>query len=331
MPLNCPHCQIAQADGSETCLNCGGPLTPASDPGVAVHNRRDFWKRPVLLAAVTLFLLAGAVLLTALRKPVSIPAPPASPAPAALVSPSPVPAALSAVVKNDAPLIITLVSAAGNRPVKIGQAVRLTTFTDLAPGQSASLTLTYRWNHGKSTLFSFAQGSLASTTWTPFAPGRYDFLATALDDHQRAATARHLQIIVNPDSPPAIIPSKPLVAAAVPVSRASLPAPAPAYVPPLLPKPPPPRAAAKPSRRLVSSLLRFTVAAAHFPFNKNAVVLADALHRQGYHAVPEQMADGRGKAVYVVVTGSYFRPENARKQMLVLQRSGYPAYIFRSH
>jgi hypothetical protein len=324
---------MTQADGSEVCLNCGGPVTPVSDPLtsdslVAVHTWRDFWKWPALLAAVALFLLAGTVLLTVLRKPVSVPAPAASHAPTALVSPSPVPAASSAAVKNDAPLVITLVSAAGNRPVKMGQAVRLTTFTDLMPGQSASLTLTYRRNRGPNTLFSFAQGSLASTTWTPVAPGRYDFLATALDSHQRAAAARHLQIIVKPDSTPALMPSKPLVAAAVPVSSA------PAYAPlpkPLLPKPLLPKAAAKPSRRLVPSPLRFTVAAAHFPFNKNAVILADALHRQGYHAVPERMAVGRGKAVYVVVTGSYSRPENARQQRLVLQRSGYPAYIFRSH
>ena len=329
---------MVQADGSETCLNCGGPLIP--DPLVAVHARRDFWKRPALLAAVTLFLLAGAVLLTALRKPaallpnrsqgpapVSIPPPVSNTAPVALVPPSPVSAAPSAGVKTDAPLVITLVSAAGNRPIHVGQAVRLTTFTDLMAGQSASLTLTYRRNLGKSTLFSFAQGSLSSTTWTPFAPGRYDFLATALDDHQRAAAARHLQIIVNPDSVPAkmpsIMPSKPRVAAALSAGKASLPAASHALLP-SLPKPLP-----KPLPK--SSPLRFYVAAAHFPFNKNAVVLADALHNRGYHAIPERMADGRGKAVYVVVTGSYFRPENARRQMLVLQRSGYPAYCFRSH
>jgi hypothetical protein len=74
----------------------------------------------------------------------------------------------------------------------------------------------------------------------------------------------------------------------------------------------------------------YHVAAAQFAFSRSAVVLTDALNHRGYRAVPERMADAHGKTVYVVVTGSYRRPKEARNAALALQRSGYPAYFFGS-
>jgi len=74
----------------------------------------------------------------------------------------------------------------------------------------------------------------------------------------------------------------------------------------------------------------YHVVAARFYFSRSATVLADALNQRGYHALPERMNDPHGKAVYAVVTGTYRRPKEARAAALVLQRSGYPAYVFGS-
>lgn len=363
MPQICPRCQFAQADENQTCINCGVSMAPISfqnpsliaeaptsapasgpeqdagpAPGEEIRAPRDSGRKSVLLATAGLFVLGGVVLLAALQKPparpplpvssktplrvTSLPSPPVAPERAALTPVSPA----RTRPKTAVPVTVTLVASNETRPIKVGAGVTLTALTNLAPGQSASLTLTYRRGHGRNTLFSFAQGSLLSTIWTPPAPGRYDFLATALEGRQKAAASRPISILVVADH----AGKSPLLTAALPSPKIpqSLPqAPRPAS---LLGKPRKKAAAAKHAAPSAASARLFHVAAAHFPFAANAVVLAGALHNRGYHATPERMADKQGKAVYVVVTGSYRRAEEARQQVLILQSSGYPAYFFSS-
>lgn len=373
MPLNCPHCQIAQAEENKTCINCGQPLTPpraapaapfadpallaeadaaahladhdnpvAPDPVHAVQARRASWQTPALIAVGLLLALVASALFVAQRKtaaraalpipavtaqpapgdapppPPSAPAPPAAPVPAAVFG--------TKTAVGAPPLTVTLASTSEGRHVKIGTAVTLTAFTTLAHGQSATLTLFSRRGRGQKTMFSFAQGSLCSTTWTPSVPGRYEFTATALGDRRQAAASRRVEIIVDKPAPQTVAQDK------AQDKVAQVPLPVSAAPPPsrLVSLPPPrtvtPRTALR--ARPPAPPLAYHVAAAQFSFSRSAVVLADALSRRGYQAVPERMADPHGKTVYVVVTGSYRRPKEARKAVLALQRSGYPAYFF---
>lgn len=356
MPLTCPHCRIVQAEGSETCINCGLPLTPAEatapqaggappagpDAASAPLARRAAWRLPALFAFGLLLALTASAFFAARRgvvrhgvvrhgvarrpaytAPVSLPAPPApvavppaplssaSPAPSPIVRPSPAaetpatravrPSAgavpLTVMPLTVTPLTVTLRSTQEGRHVKVGEGV---TLTALAGGQSTTLTLFSRRGRGENTMLTFVEGSLCSTTWTPALPGRYEFTATALGDRKRSAASRRVVITVDAPAPP-------VEARAVPPRTAV-------------------RAAARDRSR--PPALTYHVAAAKFPFLRNATVLADALSRRGYQAVPERMDDRHGKAVYVVVTGSYHDPKEARSAALELQRSGYPAYFF---
>ncbi len=76
------------------------------------------------------------------------------------------------------------------------------------------------------------------------------------------------------------------------------------------------------------SRLIYHVEAAHFPFARNADILAAALRRQGIPAVAQRITDRRGKPVYIVETGTFRRLGSVRRAMLALQRSGYPAYFY---
>lgn len=356
MPLNCPRCQIAQAEENKTCINCGQPLTPMrseADAPLADHDnlaapdpvqaRRASWRLPAMIAVGLLLALAASVLLVARHKPVprtATAAPAPSPAPdtappVPMASPPPAPAtpAVSAPPAAPAmptsgtrtavgmvPLTITLASTSAGRHVKVGDDVTLTVLTTLAHGQSATLTLFSRRGHGQKTMLSFAQGSLCSTTWTPSVPGRYEFTATVLGDRRQVATSRLVEITVDRPAPQTAAQDK--------GTQALLPVAAP---PPARPVSlPPPRRVLRTASRAPrpAPALTYYVAAARFSFSRSAVVLTDALIRRGYPAVPERMADPHGKAVYVVVTGSYRRPQEARNAVLVLQRSGYPAYFF---
>ena len=128
MPLHCPHCGIAQAEGDGICINCGQPLraapaprpAPPVDPAPAAYGdaaapeavapnqeRRSSWKLPALIAAV--LLLASAVFV-ARRGPAhhSVPVTAAIPAPKPLAvappAPSDVPALPAAVPHRPRPL-----------------------------------------------------------------------------------------------------------------------------------------------------------------------------------------------------------------------------------
>ena len=361
MPLHCPHCQIVQAEGNKSCINCGESLTsappapppadapvlaglPLVDPALvaqaaaaahpadhdnpvlthpvqAIQAQQASWRLPALIAVGLLLVLAASALLVARHRPLTrtpLAAPvqaqtpdTASPAPLT-VSPAPPPAAppvpqVAATLVTGTkpvaakvaapPLTVTLASTGAGRHIKVGDAVTFTAFTTLEHGHSATLTLFARRGRSPRAMFAFVQGSLCSTLWTAPSPGRYTFTATALGDRHQTAASGRVEITVDK-------PAAPRVA-----SEAALPKRTPR------PKPPAP-------------VLTYYVAAAHFFYPRSADVLAAALSHRGYKAVPERMTDAHGKAVYVVVTGSYRRPSEARSAALALQRSGYPAYFF---
>jgi len=334
--------RLAQADAASRLTGHKAPGAP--DPVHAVQSRRASWKLPAFLALGLLLALVASALV-AKRRPGAGALPPASsqaqasqaqasqaqasqaqvpaapPVPAAIIAPPSAPALPSAGIKaaegtkaadETTPLTVALASTSDGRHVQAGSAVTLTAFTSLARGRSAALTLLYRRGRGRATTLAFAQGSLCSTTWTPPSPGRYEFTATALGDRRQAAVSRRVAITVDaPALPPAATAAPPLPVAASPAPRTAARVKRPV--------------AARPASPLV-----YHVAAAHFPFLRNATVLSDALSRRGYPAVPEPMTGKDGKVVYVVVTGRYRRPQEARKAVLALQRSGYPAYFFSS-
>ena len=395
MPLICPHCGIAQADGNKTCINCGQPLvpTPAAplvdpallaeadtaahpadpvvpDPVRTVQAGRDSWRLPALIAvSLLLALVAFAFLATrrnlahpvlsqaqAFQPPVvplpmapplprNVPALPilATPLPAAVLPPPEIKVAAKMPVKmalEAVPLKVSLASVSAGRHIEVGTPVSLTAYTTSAHGQSATLTLFSRRGRGQKTMLAFVVGSLCSTTWTPIAPGPYVFMATAHDDH-RQASSDHIEITVDKPAPLAAsqdtpVQTPPVIAAplaprsmrqrsaraasvrAASAQAASVRA---ASVRAVQVKTAPPAARPAPA-------ITYHVAAARFPFLRNATILADALNRRGYHAVPERMADAHGKTIYAVVIGSYRRPREAHAAALALQRSGYPAYLF---
>jgi len=360
MPLQCPHCGIAQAEGDGICINCGQPLrsapaapliasavapaAPAVSPDDAalktdppVQERRSSWKLPVLvalllaLAASALFIarrglaphsvpITAALPVPAPRPPAAVPPAPSAgpPLPVAALPILPPAAGMKAAAEaaaSAAPLTITLASTRDGRHVKAGEEVTLTAFISSAHAQGATLTLFSRHGRGPKTIVSFVQGSLCSTIWMSPAPGRYEFTATALD-HSQHAVSRRVAVIVD-------APATPLTAA-----RKESPSPV-AAAPPRSARAPriaPPRAVAR--VRPPASATSYHVAAARFHFSRSAIVLADALNQRGYHALPERMNDPQGKTVYAVVTGTYRRPKEARAAALILQRSGYPAYVF---
>lgn len=217
--------------------------------------------------------------------------------------------------KGTAPLTITLTAKNGGRHVKVGTEVTLTAFTTLAHGQSATLTLFYRLNRGRETVLAFVQGSLCSTTWMAAAPGLYQFTAFALGSRRQAAVSRSVEITV--DRP--VTPTTPRIAVAPPPPAVSRPA------QPRTPRTAKHLAAARSVRPLV-----YHIVAARFAFSRNAVVLAEALRKSGYHAAVRHMADDRGQTIYVVETGAYRQPGEVFEAVAGLLRSGYPAYFFTS-
>lgn len=293
MPLHCPHCRTAPA---ASCLMLALPAAMLLVAGC----------RP-----------AGQAALPPRSQPQ---APPSVPAEPTAILPAPLAAPDAGTKKGGktkthedaAPLTVTLTATHGGRHIKVGTGVTLTAFTTPTRGRSATVTLFYRLNRGRKTVFSFAQGSLCSTTWMAPAPGLYRFTAAALDDRRRAAVSRSVEITVDrPATPP------PRVAAALPTPAVARPS-----------QPKSPRTAKRPAAAHPIHPPVYHVVAAHFAFSRNAVVLADALRKNGYHAVVRRMADERGKAVSVVETGTYRRPGEVFEAVAGLLRSGYPAYFF---
>jgi len=275
-----------------------------------------------LLAAFLLGALSAAAFLTARRRPPARVVP-AGGAPAALLASSPPPAVVPArpapaaprppatkeADEDAGPLTVSLAATNAGRHVKVGAGVTFTAFTAQAPGRSATLTIYYRRDRGRKIVFSFAQGTLCSTTWMAPAPGRYEFTASALGDRRRDAVSRDVEITV--DAPPA-----PRVAAAPPAPKV-----APIAEP-----------VAKRPVAAESAAVRppvYHVAAAHFARARSAEALAGALRQSGYRAAAvRRMNDAQGKSVYVVETGTFRRPAEVYAAVAVLLRSGYPAYFY---
>ena len=304
----------------------------------AAEKVSDPWKLPVWSALVGLFVLlaafagAGWIISAAKRTATSRPALLSASLPAV---PSPNARPASAVL----PLTLQLQSAAAGRHVTVGSQVAITAFATLGPGQSAALALSCRPAQGRKTMFSFAEGRLCSANWTPSAPGRYIFTATALDEQGHTASARPLSLYVDGPASRAVEAFVPVLASpVVKVSRslserrvrsavvratgrpkkrrsAFLRTAVPAFAPPV---------AAAPARPAA-----YHVVAASFPFPGNAEILARALRARGLPAVTGRRHTKRGKVAYVVEVGSFRLPAEAHQKTLALQRSGYPAYIQR--
>ncbi len=314
MPLHCPRRRSAQDEENQA----------------GVRGRRHRRVACLLLALPT-----AALLLAGCKPAERAPLPPRSqpqmppapaeptavlPAPSAPATPKAVsePKAVPETSGGTAPLTVTLAATNSGRHVGVGSGVTLTAFTTPTRGQSATLTLFYQRGRGRKTVFSFAQGSLCSTTWIAPAPGRYRFTAAALDDRRRAAVSRSVEITVDRPATQA----RPQIAAAPPFPAIKSVAARPS-------QPRTPRAAKRlavtrpPVRPPV-----YHVVAAHFALRRNADVLATALRKNGYHAAARRMVDGRGKSVYIVETGAYRQPGEVFEAVAQLLRSGYPAYFY---
>ena len=267
----------------------------------------------------------------------ALPPPPGVRLPAKTAAKKPLKAPLKA-----APLSVLLTSSSQGRHVRVGEDV---TLTALAHGRCATLTLSYRHGFGGKTTHSFTEGGLLSTTWTPAVPGRYGFTAIALGSRQ-SAVSRLVEITVDGAAPrrmawvgsarmlPAevVTPLPPLPVHLPPLSRprwvrpprtVASEAAAPEKVVPDAVAPRAETAAPRPGPATI-----YHVAAAQFPFSRNAVVLAKSFRLRGSPATTKRMIGYHGKTVYAVVTGAYRHPEEARAAALALQRGGYPAYFF---
>ncbi len=232
---------------------------------------------------------------------------PAASAPAAVPSaPASVPVSPAAV-----PLTVTLSSASGTRHVPVGKPVMISAYASLPPGQSATLAISYGKDGGAKTLLALAQGSLSSAAWTPTAPGRYRFTASALDSRKNGAFSHHLTILV--DAPR-------LVSAVA--------APVPARLTAAKPRAPKPQivAAPKPRVKTIAASQPYHVVAASFRVRRIADTLAEALRQRGFHAFVRPSASGQ----YRVETGDFVRRSDADKQVQLLKRDGYPSYAFQT-
>ena len=326
MSFICPHCRAEMTDENAPCASCGQPQEAGADAGTAPESDSRFpvWKiLPwTALAALLLFLWphlrphpAPAAQPSANAAPLTVAAP-GLPGPATVV-PANIPA--EKPMAAQAPLTVTLYSADRGRHVPVGAPVMISAYAPLPPGQSATLAISYGKRSGPKSLLSLAQGSLCSTAWTPSAPGRYEFTASALDSRKTSAFSNHLSIQVDaaPQGrpvhrlvnarPSAVLPIR---TAARQTKRRRLP-----------PHPKPPISASPPP---------YHVAAATFPVQHIADTLAGALRRRGFHAIVRPVSKGHGKPTYTVETGDYSRRPDAKTQMRLLQHDGYPAYLFRA-
>ncbi len=358
MPQFCPHCRAETADDADQCPHCGQPPIAGSlqDPQADSDRRFPFWTLLpwTLLAAALLFFLphlrnssaekpdftAAARLRAAPSAgPADDPAvpnstaAPASPGGSSAASSAAVPITPAAV-----PLTVTLSSASGRKHVPVGKPVMISAYASLPPGQSATLAISYGREHGPKTLLALAQGSLSSAAWTPAAPGRYSFTASALDSRKNGAFSPRLVMVA--DAPPAPAPARPVLPITVAVPAPPVkPVPArqimaaPALPKLVAPKPsaPKPRpkitAAPKPRPKIAAAPQPFHVAAASFPVKHIAETLAGALRQRGFHAF---VRPGPHRQ-YRVETGDFMRRADADKQVQLLKHDGYPSYLFQTY
>ncbi len=351
MPRTCSHCGLEIAGDSRQCPNCGQPQDAPVDTNPQTESDRRFplWQiLPWTLLAAALLLLLPPLLrqkhsqsLTPmpLSAAATIPAmPPLSPA---LTHPAVSSAAASGasgsqprvsertppmesapkgaapvpVSAAPVPLTVTLYSASRNKHVAVGTPVTLSAYAALPPGKSATLAVSYGKDNGPKSLLALAQGSLSSTTWTPFLPGRYLFMASALDSRKNGAFSHPVLIFV--DAPARVLVSKP----AVPVRVAVQPAPA---------KPKVAAARPAPARHPTPAAVPYHVAAAVFPVRRIAATLAAALRGRGFHAFVRSGTDGNGKPSYRVETGDFPSKADADAQVRLLKKDGYPSYLFQT-
>ncbi len=316
MPHFCPHCNAEIADKSVQCPHCGQPQTASSpqDQQADSDRRFPFWTiLPwTLLAAAALFFLPH---LLRSSQTGSAPAAASQPLTAHAPSASAVPAASVAVPIAPAlvPLTVTLSSASSTRHVPVGKPIMISAYASLPPGQSATLAISYGKDGGPKTLLALAQGSLSSAAWTPTAPGRYRFTASALDSRKNGAFSHHLTILVDgpPPVPAAVKPASAKLTAAEPsIRRTQIKA----------------AAAPRPRVRTIPLPQPYHVAAASFRVKRIADTLAGALRQRGFHAFVRPAARGQ----YRVETGDFVRRADAQKQMRLLQRDGYPSSVFQT-
>lgn len=334
MPLFCHHCQSEQADGNAVCDQCGAFLPPVR------QTRRDLRQMVAvcaLLGAVP-FLLVAVPKIVGKKPPTGVtrafPAPLADHLPPDRQGTAQTPPTLSSA--DPVPFSVTLLSSSAGKHVPVGSRVMIAAYVALAPGQSAALEMSSQKGHAPPTVFAIAQGSLCSAAWTPTAPGKYEFTATAQNNQQNVFSRR---FFIWAD-PPHVAGLNAMAAAPIDIAPvAALPVAAyrPVVISPLpqsLPLPPLRQAAVlRPAAALRPLFLhsrfpvRYHVLVAKFPFSRNADILARALHNNGFHAAVRTIAATDGTIRYAVDTGIY-PPGEAQKQAQILQRDGYPAYCY---
>lgn len=245
--------------------------------------------------------------------------------------PSPAqPAMPKTAADGQVPLGVTLYSAGGGKHVSVGKPVLISAYAALPPTGSATIAISYTRNGGPRSLLTLAQGSLSTASWTPAVPGRYDFTASALDSRKISTFSRSLVIVA--DAAPS--PLSPLPVA---VSPAPPPARTAALVSAHRAEPVPRRRAAqdvpaarpapKRPKMQTSHLKPYHVAAAAFVVRPVAETLAGALRRRGFHAFVRETKQPHHKPTYVVETGKFLRPADAKKQLYTLNHDGYPAFV----
>ena len=255
--------------------------------------------------------------------------PPADPVLPPLVTAQP--SAAKIAVDGQVPLGVTLYSAGSGKRISVGKPVLISAYAALPPAGSATIAISYTRNGGPRSLLTLAQGSLSTASWTPAAPGRYAFTASALDSRKISAFSRPLVIIAeampapaNELSPPvaSTAPSPAITAAPAPVLRAQL---RPRRI--AARSVPATRPAPQRSNGQKSHLKPYHVAAAAFVVRPVAETLAGALRRRGFHAFVRETSQPHHKPTYVVETGKFLRPADAKKQLYTLNHDGYPAFI----
>lgn len=358
MPLHCPYCQAAQSRDSHFCVHCGNfspplavtgrpapplgireppalpdhrsepgppPVISASDPPAPLlfHPASSPWPLFAALALMAIVALSADHLVTRGSRE--------TPRILAGTSPlrtRPIPHAVPPPVSK--PLTVDLRCLPLGKPVTVGSALVLTASAGPAPGRTLLLALFSRKKGGRLSRFSLAEGHLCSAVWTPPAPGRYQFRASASDGRARSVLSRVLWVTVNPLAP-VLPPDRREAARRVPRHRyqrrltASRPVmPRPVMVRPVSPLPVPVSTDPIPSAPVFAPL--YHVVAASFPRSRNAIVLAKSFWSRDIKAAVRRLPDRQGKPVYAVEMGGFQSSEEAQEAALTLQRSGYPAY-----
>ena len=336
MPLICSECGAKNAHGSVRCTLCGQPLDPDAEQAAQRESdhRFPFWTvLPwTLLAAGGVLFVPHLLHQSKTEKPAaaSQPAPvspvlltPASsqvPSEAMAVSvPSLTPREVVVPVQTTetAPLTVMLVSTVSGKHVAVGVPVTVSAYAVVPIGETATLAVSYSKGDRTKSLLSLTQGSLSSTVWTPLAPGRYRFIASALDSRKNSVSSRPIFITAEGSAVAPVPKVKPVPAASSPERV------------PVISKPTRPSVIKHTAVKLSASQ-PYHVAAATFSYRPVAETLAGALRSRGFHAFVRSSPPYQHPATYRVETGDFVRQEDAQKQVRLLVRDGYPSSVFRA-